>query len=247
MGGQGIADGSGVEFSEFQQTEDMRRQGLFHRHCPAVELHTGSNGIHALFCLGDVGGFSVDIHIDLAGAGHQLVHPAEYPAFFQPRPQMQAKEGFDLVFFQYTGLTLEALRAQMRPQAEKQVKIRLALEKIAELEALTVTDEEVEAEYTRISEAYNVPADQVKGMIAAEDIKADLLVSHAMDLVKANAKVKEPAKKTSTTKKTAAAKDADAEKAAPAEKKTTAAKKTTTTKKTTTAKKAPAKKESEEN
>jgi len=173
---------------------------------------------------------------------------AETENFVRDYDTRLRQSGLDLkTYFKYTGLTLEALRAQMRPQAEKQVKIRLALEKIAELEALTVTDEEVEAEYTRISEAYNVPADQVKGMIAAEDIKADLLVSHAMDLVKANAKVKEPAKKTSTTKKTAAAKDADAEKAAPAEKKTTAAKKTTTTKKTTTAKKAPAKKESEEN
>ena len=88
----------------------------------------------------------------------------------------------------------------MRPQAEKQVKIRLALDKIAELEALTVTDEEVEAEYTRISEAYNVPAEQVKGMIMAEDIKADLLVAHAMDLVKENAKVKAPARKAAAKK-----------------------------------------------
>ena len=101
------------------------------------------------------------------------------------------QSGLDLnTYFKYTGLTLDALREQMRPQAEKQVKVRLALEKIASLENLTVTDDEIEAEYKRISEAYNVPADQVKGMIAAEDIKADLLVAHAMDVVKENAKVK---------------------------------------------------------
>ena len=99
--------------------------------------------------------------------------------------------GLDLnTYFKYTGLTLEALREQMRPQAEKQVKVRLALEKIAELEALTVSDEEVDAEYKRISDAYNVPVDQVKGMIMAEDIKADLVVGAAMNLVKENAKVK---------------------------------------------------------
>ena len=99
--------------------------------------------------------------------------------------------GLDLnTYFKYTGLTLDSLRKEMRPQAEKQVKVRLALEKIAEVENLTVTDEEIEAEYTRISTAYNVPADQVKSMIAAEDIKADLLVAHAMDLVKENAIVK---------------------------------------------------------
>ncbi len=135
------------------------------------------------------------------------------------------QNGLDLnTYFKYTGLTLEALREQMRPQAEKQVKIRLALEKIASLEALTVADEEVEAEYTRISEAYNVPADQVKSMIAAEDIKADLLVAAAMKLVKDNAKVgaakktakaeaaegeEKPAAKKTTTKKTTAKKAAE--------------------------------------
>ena len=101
------------------------------------------------------------------------------------------QSGLDLnTYFKYTGLTLDALREQMRPQAEKQVKVRLALEKIASLENLSVSDEEIDAEYTRISEAYNVPSDQVKGMIAAEDIKADLLVAAAMKVVKENAKVK---------------------------------------------------------
>ena len=92
-------------------------------------------------------------------------------------------------YTKYTGMTLDALRAQFRPNAEKQVKLRLALEKIAALEALTVSDEEIEAEYTRIAEAYNLPADQVKGMVAVEDIKADMLVANAMKFVKDNAVV----------------------------------------------------------
>ena len=101
------------------------------------------------------------------------------------------QSGLDLnTYFKYTGLTLDALREQMRPQAEKQVKMRLALEKIASLENLTVADEDIDAEYKRIAEAYNVPEEQVKSMIASEDIKADLLVARAMDLVKENAIVK---------------------------------------------------------
>ena len=92
-------------------------------------------------------------------------------------------------YTKYTGMTLDALRAQFRPNAEKQVKLRLALEKIAVLEALTVSDEEIEAEYTRISEAYNLTVDQVKGMVAVEDIKADMLVANAMKFVKDNAVV----------------------------------------------------------
>ena len=135
------------------------------------------------------------------------------------------QNGLDLkTYFKYTGLTLEALREQLRPQAEKQVKVRLALEKIASLEALTVTDEEVDAEYTRISEAYNVPVEDVKNMILADDIKADLVVGAAMKLVKEN--VKAPAKK--TTKKAEKA-EAPAEEKAVEEKpaKKPAAKKTT--------------------
>jgi trigger factor len=116
---------------------------------------------------------------------------AETENFVRDYDTRLRSSGLDLnTYFKYTGLTLDALREQMRPQAEKQVKVRLALEKIAALENLSVTDEEVEAEYTRISEAYNVPAEQVKSMVAAEDIKADLLVAHAMNLVKENAKVK---------------------------------------------------------
>ena len=99
--------------------------------------------------------------------------------------------GLDLkTYMQYTGMTLDAIRAQLRPQAEKQVKIRLALEKIATLENLDATEEEINTEYERIGAAYNVEVDEVKKMIAAEDIKADLLTAKAMDLVKANATTK---------------------------------------------------------
>lgn len=95
--------------------------------------------------------------------------------------------GMDLnTYFKYTGMTLDALRAQLRPQAEKQVKLRLALETIAKMEALTVSDEEVDEEYKRLADAYHVELDKVKDMIAAEDIKADLLVGAAMKLVKEN-------------------------------------------------------------
>ena len=99
--------------------------------------------------------------------------------------------GLDLkTYMQYTGLTLDAIRAQMRPQAEKQVKIRLALEKIAAIENLDATEDEINEEYTKIGAAYNVDTEEVKKMISTEDIKADLLASKAMALVKANANIK---------------------------------------------------------
>ena len=138
------------------------------------------------------------------------------------------QNGLDLkTYFQYTGLTIETLREQMRPQAEQQVKVRLALEKIAALEALTVTDEEIEAEYTNISNAYNVPLDEVKKMILADDLKTDILVGHAMKFVRDNAKVGKAKKATAKKADKAESKeDAPAEEKKPARK--PRAKKTTT-------------------
>ena len=97
-------------------------------------------------------------------------------------------QGLDLnTYFKYTGMTLDTMREQMRPQAESFVKTRLALEKIAELENITASEEEIEAEYTRLAEAYQMDADAVKGMIPAESVAEDLKVKAAMELVKTNA------------------------------------------------------------
>ena len=99
-------------------------------------------------------------------------------------------QGLDLkTYFKYTGLDLDALRAQMRPQAERQVKARLALEKIAALENLAATEEDIEGEYKTIAEAYGVELDQVKASIDSEAIAEDMKVKKAMELVKEKANV----------------------------------------------------------
>ena len=100
--------------------------------------------------------------------------------------------GLDLkTYFQYTGLDLDALRKQMRPGAEKQVKTRLALERIAEKENLSVTDEEIEAEYGRLAEQFGMEADKVKEAVEREAIEADLKVKAAIELVREKASVTE--------------------------------------------------------
>lgn len=105
-------------------------------------------------------------------------------------------QGLDLsTYFKYTGMNLDTLREQMRPQAEKQVKTRLALEKIAALENLEATAEEIEAEYKRIAEAYGMELDKVKETVDADSIAADLKVKKAADLVKEKASVKDAAPK----------------------------------------------------
>ena len=99
-------------------------------------------------------------------------------------------QGLDLAtYFKYTGLDLDSLRAQMRPQAERQVKGRLALEKIAALEGLVASEEDIEAEFKGIAEAYNIDVAQVKASISADAIAADMKVKKALDLVKEKANV----------------------------------------------------------
>ena len=153
----------------------------------------------------------------LEGEIPEPMYEAETESMVRDYDARLRQNGLDLgTYFKYTGLTLDTLRAQMRPQAEQQVKVRLALEKIAELEALTVADEEIEAEYEKISTAYNVPLEEVKKMILADDLKADILVGNAMKLVRDNAKVGK-AKKAAAKKTTKAAKEEKVE--APAEEK----------------------------
>ena len=100
-------------------------------------------------------------------------------------------QGLDLkTYFKYTGMNLDSLRQQMRPQAERQVKARLALEKIAALENLEATEEDINAEYEKIASAYGIELDQVKASIDASAIAEDMKVKKAMDLVKEKAVIK---------------------------------------------------------
>ena len=98
--GQGIADRAAGEHSEFQQPEHLGGQRPLHGGHPAVEFHSGGQRIHALFGLGDVGGFAVDVHLDLAGPGHHLVFPAENHALRQTGPQVHTENGLHPVLFE---------------------------------------------------------------------------------------------------------------------------------------------------
>ncbi len=100
-------------------------------------------------------------------------------------------QGMDMnLYLKYTGMTLDALREQMRPQAERQVKARLALESVASIEGAVATEEEINAEYQRIADAYHLEVEQVKSMLDDASIIADIQVKKAMDIVKESAVVK---------------------------------------------------------
>ena len=102
--------------------------------------------------------------------------------------------GLDLqTYFKYTGMDLDTLRGQMRPDAEKQVKVRLALEKIAVKEAVVVSEEEIEEEYKRLTEVYGMELDKVKAAVDADAIAEDLKVKKAIELVREKAVITEVA------------------------------------------------------
>ncbi len=106
---------------------------------------------------------------------------------------MQLRQnGLDLnTYFKYTGQNLDQLRESFRPRAERSVKVRLALEAVVKAENIAATDEEVEAEFKRMSELYNVDAETIKGTVSAEDVAADLNVQAALKLVKDSADITE--------------------------------------------------------
>ncbi len=119
---------------------------------------------------------------------------AETENFVRDYDNRLRMQGLDLkTYFQYTGQTLDSLREQMRPQAERQVKTRLALEQIAALEGIVATEAEIDEEYNNIAQAYGVALDEVKASIDAEMIAADMKVKKAMDLVREKAVITDKA------------------------------------------------------
>ena len=93
------------------------------------------------------------------------------------------------MYLQYMGMTMEQLRGQFGEQAEKQVKMRLAMEAIVAKENITVSDEEFDAEVKRIADAYKMEEDKVRSIVDADAVKQDLAVNKAIDFVKEKANV----------------------------------------------------------
>ncbi len=101
-------------------------------------------------------------------------------------------QGLDLqTYLAYTGMTEQALRDSFRERAENQVKVRLALEKIAEVEGFEVTDEDVDAQYNKLAEQYEMDLETIKAILPAEDIKKDVATTKALDVVKESATITE--------------------------------------------------------
>ena len=95
-------------------------------------------------------------------------------------------------YMQFTGMTIETLKEQMKPQAVKRIQTRLVLEAIVKAENITVSDEAVEKEIADMAESYKMEVAQIKeymGENGIEQMKEDLAVQEAVDFLVAEAKL----------------------------------------------------------
>ncbi len=122
-------------------------------------------------------------------------------------------QGLNLeTYLQYTGASLEDFKNSFRPQAESQVKFRLALEKIVKLENITATEEDITAKIEEMAKEYGMEAEQVRAAVPVDAIAEDLAVGKAIDFIKANAVITEVETKTEKQEKKPAAKKSPAKK-----------------------------------
>ena len=124
-------------------------------------------------------------------------------------------QGMNLeTYLKYTNSTIDDFKKSFRPQAEMQVKYRLALDKIAELENLKADEKDLEEEYKKLAESYGIEVDKVKAAIPASELEKDICANKAIDLVKNSAEITEVEAKAEAPAKKAPAKKAPAKKTA---------------------------------
>lgn len=121
----------------------------------------------------------------------EVMYDNRVEEMIQDMSQRLAQQGISLeVYLQYTGSDMDTLRKTYREQAEKQVKLRLALEQIVKAENIEVPDDDVEEEFKKMADNYKMDIEQVKSYVTADALKMDLAVAKAADLVKDSAKIK---------------------------------------------------------
>lgn len=102
-----------------------------------------------------------------------------------------SQQGLNIdMYLQYTGMDKDSFRKTFKEQAERQVKLRLALDKIAEIEKIEVTAEDIDKEYAKVAEQYKMEVEKIKTYINEEDLKKDIAVEKAVELIKTSAVIK---------------------------------------------------------
>lgn len=132
----------------------------------------------------------------VANASMDIPEPmlkAQAESMIQENARRMQSQGISLdQYMQYTGMTMDMLRDQMKPQAERRIKTRLVLEAVAEAEKIEVTEEQMDEELKKMADAYKMEVDKLKeymGDFEKEQMKKDLAVQAAVDFIVAEAKL----------------------------------------------------------
>lgn len=94
-------------------------------------------------------------------------------------------------YLKYTGMTMAQFRANFKDAAKRQVELRLCLEKIAELENVEITADDINKEYDNLAEEYKIDVENVKAAISEKTLISDLKIEKALDIVKDSANIEE--------------------------------------------------------
>ena len=111
----------------------------------------------------------------------------------QDMARRMQSQGLSLdMYLKYTGMTVEQMKEQARPDAEKRIRTRLVLEAVAKAENIQISDEKVDEEVANMAEAYKMEVEKLKSYMSESDVKQmkeDLAVQQAVDLLVAEAKL----------------------------------------------------------
>lgn len=118
---------------------------------------------------------------------------SQVESMVQEQARRMQSQGFSLdQYMQYSGMTMDTLRDQMRPQALRRIRTRLVLEAVVKAEDIQVSDERIDEEIQKMAETYKMGADKLKeymGDFEKEQMKQDLAVQEAVDFLVAEAKL----------------------------------------------------------
>ena len=111
----------------------------------------------------------------------------------QDMARRMKSQGLSLdMYLKSTGMTVEQMKEQARPDAEKRIRTRLVLEAVAKAENIQISDEKVDEEVAKMAEAYKMEVEKLKSYMSESDVKQmkeDLAVQQAVDLLVAEAKL----------------------------------------------------------
>ncbi|MGG5335315.1 trigger factor [Enterococcus sp. AZ154] len=119
---------------------------------------------------------------------HSMVHDEVHRSMDEFLNNMQRQGISPEMYYQLTGSTEADLHTQFEGEAETRVKTNLVIEAIAKEEGLEATEEDIEKEIKELSEAYNMPVDQIKRVLTEDMLKHDITMKKAVELVTGTAK-----------------------------------------------------------